>query len=167
MMTTEIINTARAKADKAYNLINDFASNYYTHDLIKLAYPQLDGEQDPKAVAEMMLLRLSVNSLARACDLLYDHLTEVIGDDPELEYELEEAGYCYRENEDGSYVVCYDHMQDANFSPINMYHAATVKATKTAWQIDNHTGEGWATYLKKDWTLKAAIHDQCIEDHIN
>lgn len=44
-----------------------------------------------------------------------------------IEQELIKTGYCYRDNEDGSFDVCYDHNQDAFFAGLSVYHVATVK----------------------------------------
>lgn len=44
-----------------------------------------------------------------------------------IEQELIKTGYCYRDNEDESFDVCYDHNQDAFFAGVSMYHVATVK----------------------------------------
>lgn len=68
------------KAEKAYAAINDMISNYAI-EMIDLAYPKHDGEQDAEVIAEMMLLRQSVNSLSTACNLLVNKLTDVIGDE--------------------------------------------------------------------------------------
>lgn len=84
-----------------------------------------------------------------------------------LEQELIKTGYCYRDNEDGSFDVCYDHNQDAFFSPLNGYHVATVKEDDEHWYVDNGCGAGWGEYSKEDWTLERAIYDQCIDEHIN
>nr|DAN97326.1 MAG TPA: hypothetical protein [Caudoviricetes sp.] len=37
-----------------------------------------------------------------------------------IEQELIKTGYCYRDNEDGSFDVCYDHNQDAFFAGLSM-----------------------------------------------
>lgn len=84
-----------------------------------------------------------------------------------LEEELIKTGYRYSDNEDGTFDVCYDHNQDAFFSPLNGYHVATVKEDNELWYINNNEGAGWGEYQKADWTLADAIHDQCIDDHIN
>ena len=84
-----------------------------------------------------------------------------------LEQELIKTGYCYRDNEDGSFDVCYDHNQDAFFSPLNGYHVVTVKEDDELWYVDNNCGAGWGEYPKEDWTLERAIYDQCIDEHIN
>lgn len=84
-----------------------------------------------------------------------------------LEEELIKTGYRYSDNEDGTFDVCYDHNQDAFFSPLNGYHVASVKEDNELWYINNNEGAGWGEYPKADWTLADAIHDQCIDDHIN
>lgn len=62
-MTTENLVTARNKVENVYELINDLVSNH-SIDMLDLAYPKNDGKQDAFAVAEMMLLRQSANSLS-------------------------------------------------------------------------------------------------------
>lgn len=62
-MTTENLIAARNKVDNVYELINDLVSNH-SIDMLDLAYPKHEGKQDADAVAEMMLLRQSANSLS-------------------------------------------------------------------------------------------------------
>ena len=81
--------------------------------------------------------------------------------------ELNNTGYVYRDNEDGTFDVCYDHDQDANFTGVNMYHVATVKEEGDLWCVNGNEGAGWGEYPKEDWTLERAIYDQCIDEHIN
>lgn len=81
-MTTENLVTARNKVDNVYELINDLVSNH-SIDMLDLAYPK-HGWQDAGAVAEMMLLRQSANSLSEACSFLVDRLTDAIGDENEV-----------------------------------------------------------------------------------
>ena len=81
--------------------------------------------------------------------------------------ELNNTGYVYRDNEDGTFDVCYDHDQDANFTGVNMFHVATVKEEGDLWCVNGNEGAGWGEYCKEDWTLERAIYDQCIEEHIN
>lgn len=66
-----------------YELINDLVSNH-SIDMLDLAYPKHGGKQDAGAVAEMMLLRQSANSLSEACSFLVDRLTDAIGDENEV-----------------------------------------------------------------------------------
>ena len=166
MMNIENVITATDIAEKAYEVVNDLISNH-SLDMIDLAYPAHDGEQDAENVAEMMMLRMAANRLAIACNDLVDKITNAIGEGNKIEEELEKTGYRYRDNEDGTYDVCYDHAQDAFFTGVNMYHVATVKEGYFNWYINNNTGAGWAGYPKKDWTLKDAIYDQCIDEHMN
>ena len=84
-----------------------------------------------------------------------------------IEQELMKTGYRYSDNEDGTFDVCYDHNQDAFFSPLNGYHVATVKEDDELWYVDNNCGAGWGEYPKADWTLERAIYDQCIDEYIN
>ena len=50
-----------------------------------------------------------------------------------LEEELIKTGYRYRENDDNSFDVCYDHSQESFFTGVNMYHVATVKEDEDLW----------------------------------
>lgn len=78
-MTIRNIKETTAEADKLYQVINDLVSEGLV-PLVDIAYPQHDGEQDAEAVADMMALRQSANALAKACNILVDKLTDVIGD---------------------------------------------------------------------------------------
>lgn len=78
-MTIKNIKKMTADADKQYHIVNDLVSEGLV-PLIDIAYPQHDGEQDAEAVADMMALRQSANALAKACNILVDNLTDVIGD---------------------------------------------------------------------------------------
>lgn len=82
-MTTEKLIEVKNKAENAYEAINDLISNYGI-EMIDLAYPEHNGEQDADVIAEMMLLRQSVNSLSTACNLLVNKLTDVIGDEEDV-----------------------------------------------------------------------------------
>lgn len=82
-MTTENLIEVKNKVEKAYEAINDLISNYGI-EMIDLAYPKHDGEQDADVISEMLLLRQSVNSLSTACNLLVNKLTDVIGDEEEV-----------------------------------------------------------------------------------
>lgn len=82
-MTKEKLIEVKNKAEKAYEAINDMISNYVI-EMIDLAYPKHDGEQDADVISEMMLLRQSVNSLSTACNLLVNKLTDVIGDEEDV-----------------------------------------------------------------------------------
>lgn len=84
-----------------------------------------------------------------------------------IEEELIETGYRYRDNEDGTFDVCYDHNQDSFFSGVNLYHVATIKEDDDSWYINNNGGLGWGEYRKVDWTLADAIYDQRVEEHIS
>lgn len=78
-MTIRNIKETIAEVDKLYQVINDLVSEGLV-PLVDIAYPQHDGEQDAEAVADMMALRQSANALAKACNILVDKLTDVIGD---------------------------------------------------------------------------------------
>ncbi len=67
------------QAEKTYNAINDMMSNK-SLELLDLAYPKHDGEQDSEAVAEMMMLRQTLSSLATASEILQEKLTAAIND---------------------------------------------------------------------------------------
>ena len=82
-MTTEKLIEVKDKAEKAYETINDLISNYGI-EMIDLAFPDNNGEQNAEVISEMMLLRQSVNSLSTACNLLVNKLTDVIGDEEEV-----------------------------------------------------------------------------------
>jgi hypothetical protein len=60
-----------------------------------------------------------------------------------LEEELIKTGYRYSDNEDGTFDVCYDHNQDAFFSPLNGYHVATVKEDDELWFVDTNETKWW------------------------
>lgn len=78
-MTIKNIKKTTAEVDNLYQVINDLVSEGLV-PLVDIAYPQHDGEQDAEAVADMMALRQSANALAKACNILVDKLTDVIGD---------------------------------------------------------------------------------------
>ena len=163
-MNEEKLNTVKEAVENAYVHVNELVK-YHGFDMIDLAYPMNDGEQDAEVGADMIMLRQSAKELSIACNELVGMLTNVIGD--AIEIELDKTGYRYQSNEDGSYDVCYDHNQDNYFNGINMYHVATIKDDNELWYINNHAGAGWGEYPKKDWTLKDAIYDQCINEHEN
>lgn len=76
-MKQEEISELRKNIDNTYGEINDMIS-FKGIELIDLAYPNHDGNQDADAAAEMMLLRQSANSLKNACEILIKKLTDVI-----------------------------------------------------------------------------------------
>lgn len=82
-MKKEKLIEVKNKAEKAYEAINDLISNHGI-EMIDLAYPEHNGEQDADVISEMMLLRQSVNSLSTACNLLVNKLTDVIGDEEDV-----------------------------------------------------------------------------------
>lgn len=77
-MTIKNIVSARNKVDDIYQLILCQIIGYNSYELLDLAYPKHDGKQDAEAVAEMMLLRQSANSLAETCRILVRKLTDAI-----------------------------------------------------------------------------------------
>ena len=88
----------------------------------------------------------------------------VVVGNSDLEKEIEELGYRYEDNEDGTFDVCCDHAQDSYFGGSNKHHVATVRATQDYWFIDNKCGLGEGEYSKADWTLADAIKDQCFNE---
>lgn len=82
-MTTENLITVKNKVDNVYELINDLVSNH-SIDMVDLAYPKHDGKQDDVVISEMMSLRQCANGLSKACDILVNKLTDVIGDENEV-----------------------------------------------------------------------------------
>lgn len=80
MTTNKIIDT-RDKIERVYSLINSFVSNNSFLDMLDLAYPNHDGQEDADVTSEMMLLRDSANGLSQVCNILVNKLTDVIGDE--------------------------------------------------------------------------------------
>ena len=76
-MTTKDIVSVNKEVEKVYKIVNDLIS-LHEMDMLDLAYPEHDGEQDANAVAEMMLLRQSANGLSDACKILTQKITEAI-----------------------------------------------------------------------------------------
>lgn len=77
-----------------------------------------------------------------------------------LDKELNLTGFRYRDNEDGTFEVCYDHNQDTWFDS-DPYHTAAARDDEEYWYIDNRYGLGEGIYPKSDYTLLEAIYDQC------
>ena len=76
MYQSEIIS-ANKVAEGAYQIINDRMSEGIC-ELLNMAYPNRDGVQDPNVIADMMMLRQTLQSLSDACDIWSKQLTEVI-----------------------------------------------------------------------------------------
>lgn len=76
MYQSDIIS-ANKVADGAYQIINDRMSEGIC-ELIDMAYPNQDGVQEPEVIADMMMLRDTLQSLSKACDIWTKQLTEVI-----------------------------------------------------------------------------------------
>lgn len=76
MYQSDIIS-ANKVADGAYQIINDRMSEGIC-ELLDMAYPNQDGVQDPEVIADMMMLRDTLQSLSKACDIWTKQLTEVI-----------------------------------------------------------------------------------------
>lgn len=71
------IVSANKIADGVYQIINDRMSEGIC-ELLDMAYPNRDGVQDPDVISDMMLLRDTLQSLSKACDIWTKQLTEVI-----------------------------------------------------------------------------------------
>lgn len=76
MLQSDIVS-ARKVAEGAYQIVNDRMSEGICN-LIDIAYPNHDGVQDPEVIADMMLLRDTLQSLSKACEIWTKQLTEVI-----------------------------------------------------------------------------------------
>ena len=71
------IVSARKIAEGTYQIVNDRMSEGICN-LIDIAFPNHDGVEDPKVIADMMLLRDTLQSLSMACEIWTKQLTEVI-----------------------------------------------------------------------------------------
>lgn len=71
------IVSANKVAEAVYQIINDRMSEGIC-ELLDMAYPNQDGVQDPDVISDMMLLRDTLQSLSKACDIWTKQLTEVI-----------------------------------------------------------------------------------------
>ena len=78
-MKTAEIKKLNEQAENTYQAINHTMSQK-SLELLDLAYPNHDGEQDAEAVAKMMALRQTLSSLAAACKILQEKLTDAIND---------------------------------------------------------------------------------------
>ena len=76
MLQSDIVS-ARKVAEGTYQIVNDRMSESICN-LIDIAYPNHDGVQDPEVIADMMLLRDTLQSLSMACEIWTKQLTEVI-----------------------------------------------------------------------------------------
>lgn len=76
MYQSEIIS-ANKIAEGAYQIINDRMSEGIV-ELLNMVYPNRDGVEDPNVIADMMMLRQTLQSLSDACDIWSKELTEVI-----------------------------------------------------------------------------------------
>lgn len=76
MLQSDIVS-ARKVAEGAYQIVNDRMSEGIC-ELIDMAYPNHDGVQDPNVISDMMLLRDTLQSLSKACEIWSKQLTEVI-----------------------------------------------------------------------------------------
>ena len=71
------IVSARKIAEGTYQIVNDRMSEGI-YNLIEIAFPDHDGVEDPEVIADMMLLRDTLQSLSMACEIWTKQLTEVI-----------------------------------------------------------------------------------------
>ena len=76
MYHSDIIS-ANKVAEGAYQIVSDRMSEGIC-ELLDMAYPNQDGVQDPDVIADMMMLRDTLQSLSKACDIWTKQLTEVI-----------------------------------------------------------------------------------------
>lgn len=76
MYQSDIIS-ANKVADGAYQIINDRMGEGIC-ELLNMAYPNKDGVENPDVIADMMMLRDTLQSLSKACDIWTKQLTEVI-----------------------------------------------------------------------------------------
>lgn len=78
-MKTAELKKLNEQAENTYQAINHMMSQK-SLELLDLAYPNHDGKQDAEAVAKMMTLRQTLSSLATACKILQEKLTDAIND---------------------------------------------------------------------------------------
>lgn len=76
MLHSDIVS-ARKVAEGTCQIVNDRMSEGICN-LIDIAYPNHDGVQDPEVIADMMLLRDTLQSLSMACEIWTKQLTEII-----------------------------------------------------------------------------------------
>ena len=76
MYHSDIVSTNKV-AEGVFQIINDRMSEGIC-ELLDMAYPNRDGVQDPDVISDMMLLRDTLQSLSKACDIWTKQLTEVI-----------------------------------------------------------------------------------------
>lgn len=81
MYQSDIVS-ANKVAEGAYQIVNDRMSEGIC-ELIYMAYPNQDGVQDPDVIADMMILRDTLQGLSKACEFWSKQLTEVIQLDEE------------------------------------------------------------------------------------
>lgn len=71
------INEIRNAVEAIYAKLNNWASEG-SIPLLDKAYPNHDGIADHEAIAEMMMLQQSLNSLSKACELGIGNLSRII-----------------------------------------------------------------------------------------
>lgn len=76
-MITAYVRKVGKFATDAYEMTNE-ANSVCATEWLDLRFPEADGKEDEEVTAEMLLLRDLVNSLARACEMLTEKLTEVV-----------------------------------------------------------------------------------------
>lgn len=121
--------------------------------LTDLATPNHDGIKDTNAVADLMLLRESLNSLAKLSKLWIENITEVIGD--KLELDINALGMSYHGNDDGSYDVKYD--GEAYYARWDMHNVVTIREDSKSYYFDLNVGLGESIYNKKDSSFQSVF----------
>lgn len=66
MMNNETIKTMTQEFERAHTLVNEFVTAG-AWPIVRTAYPNLDGIEDPEAVAQLTALRDRLGSVGHAC----------------------------------------------------------------------------------------------------
>lgn len=77
-MTINDISSTTEEVEKVDQLIMKLIIGYKSWEMMDLACPKKDGEEDAKAVAEMRKLKYSADCLSDACKILIRKLTQAI-----------------------------------------------------------------------------------------
>lgn len=67
------------QVSNAYQCVNDWVSEGRT-PLIRLAFPNQDGVKNMNVIADLMMLRVELNSLAQICKYGIENINDAIGD---------------------------------------------------------------------------------------
>lgn len=67
------------QVSNAYQCVNDWVSEGRT-PLIRLAFPNQDGVRNMNVIADLMTLRVELNSLAQICKYGIENINDAIGD---------------------------------------------------------------------------------------